>query len=170
MICYIHQAQFQFCSKVCQYSQHYFCCFAETSSCICHLRLSNVLGLVTVISHCYKKMRSSFLESVLRHCKVISITHGTNKMGWLLIQQRPTMNVVREMFHSTLLHGTAMLNGLHIHLICVCDHFLYGPLKSKVYTTRINAVSNTGISLRSIGRELEECWTLTFWKIKQYIM
>ena len=98
MICYIPQAQFEFCSKVSQYSQHYFCCFAETSSCICHLRLSNILGLLTVKSHYYKEMRSSFLESDLLHCKVISVPHCTNKMGRLLIQQRPTMNVVRETF------------------------------------------------------------------------
>jgi hypothetical protein len=132
MICYIPQAQFQFCSKVSQYSKHYFCCFAETSSRICHLRLSSILGLVTVISHYYKEMWSSFLESDLHHCKLISIPHGNNKMGRLLIQQRPSMNAVWEMFpqHVTSWKSNAQWPTRSPDL-SVCDHFLCAPLKVK---------------------------------------
>ena len=95
-------------------------------------RLSNVLGLVTTIFHYYKEMWSSFLEPDLHYCKLISVLHGTNRMGWLLTQQRPSMNVVWEMFpqHVTSWKSTNQWPTYPPDL-SVCDHFLCGPLKVK---------------------------------------
>ena len=132
MICYI------FLTHISSFAQSFFSTHSIISAALLKLLPvfvtwgPTVLGLVTVISHYYKEMWSSFLESDLRHCKLISIPHGSNKMGRLLIQQRPSMSVVWEMFPQCV---TSWKSNAHWPPcspdLSACDHFLCGPLKVK---------------------------------------